>query len=310
MKKIYALAAAAFLGLAANAQDGAPLYYTGDGIPADMPEFTTWAPEAPAQFAYANGVYTLKVNGLFQFKVSTAMGDWDTFNGAALGCGEEGYGDEPGVVKPLVSWGENTLCPWKGDYTIEVAGDLSTIKLTTDTPKPDPTDHVVLFFRGDINGWESGAEWELKYLGNNVYKFECAEGQQILPGEGWKIATDPWDDRYNYGSSEEILFSDAEVTIENEFQCAGSSPNTTLTEEWNGVAYFQIGEPGAPAMFVISNDKELACPWEVGIGIEGVTVENNSVAAYYTIDGVRVANPENGLYIVVKDGKASKVLVK
>ena len=63
-------------------------------------------------------------------------------------------------------------------------------------------------------------------------------------------------------------------------------------------------------MFVISNDKNLSCPWEVNIGVEGVTVENNSAAAYYTIEGVRVANPENGLYIVVKDGKASKVLVK
>lgn len=311
MKKIYALAAAAFLGLAANAQDGAPLYYTGDGIPANLPDFTTWAPEAPAEFEYANGVYTLEVNDLFQLKISTAKGTWEEFNAAALGCGEEGYGDQQGVVKPLVSWGENTLCPWKGNYTIEVAGDLSTIKLTTDTPEPPKTDHVVLYFRGDINGWGSGEEWELQYLGNNVYKFECAEGQQILPGEGWKIATDPWDDRYSYGSSDEILFTLAgEDAIENEFQCAGSSPNTTLSEEWNGVAYFQIGDPGAPAMFVISNDKELKCPWNIGNGIEGVTVENNSVAAYYTIDGVRVANPENGLYIVVKDGKASKVLVK
>lgn len=33
-------------------------------------------------------------------------------------------------------------------------------------------------------------------------------------------------------------------------------------------------------------------------------------AAYYTLQGVRVAEPESGLYIVVKEGRAQKVLVK
>lgn len=33
-------------------------------------------------------------------------------------------------------------------------------------------------------------------------------------------------------------------------------------------------------------------------------------AAYYTLQGVRVAQPEAGLYIVVKDGRAQKVIVK
>lgn len=33
-------------------------------------------------------------------------------------------------------------------------------------------------------------------------------------------------------------------------------------------------------------------------------------AAYYTLQGVKVANPENGIYVKVVDGKASKVVVK
>ena len=61
----------------------------------------------------------------------------------------------------------------------------------------------------------------------------------------------------------------------------------------------------------MSNDKE-ATPdgWDLTSAVESVNVENNAAAAYYTLQGVRVANPENGLFIVVKDGKASKVLVK
>ncbi len=38
--------------------------------------------------------------------------------------------------------------------------------------------------------------------------------------------------------------------------------------------------------------------------------ENDGEAVYYNLNGVRVANPANGLYIKVQGGKASKVLVK
>ena len=79
MKKIYALAAVACMAFAANAQNGAPLYATGEG------DFTggKWAPATPDVFEYANGVYTLKVDNLMQFKISTAAGDWDAFNAGA-----------------------------------------------------------------------------------------------------------------------------------------------------------------------------------------------------------------------------------
>ena len=46
-------------------------------------------------------------------------------------------------------------------------------------------------------------------------------------------------------------------------------------------------------------------------GVEGVAVEAVEVAAeYYNLQGVKVANPESGLYIVVRGGKVSKALVK
>ena len=44
-------------------------------------------------------------------------------------------------------------------------------------------------------------------------------------------------------------------------------------------------------------------------GVEGVTVEEAGEAVYYNLQGVRVANPESGLYIVVKGGKSSKVIL-
>lgn len=45
------------------------------------------------------------------------------------------------------------------------------------------------------------------------------------------------------------------------------------------------------------------------LGIDGIEVENGA-AQYYNMQGVRVANPENGMYIRVQNGKAQKVIIK
>ncbi len=47
-----------------------------------------------------------------------------------------------------------------------------------------------------------------------------------------------------------------------------------------------------------------------GSGIENVEAEAAAPAVYYNLQGVKVANPENGLYIKVQGGNTSKVLVK
>lgn len=45
-------------------------------------------------------------------------------------------------------------------------------------------------------------------------------------------------------------------------------------------------------------------------GVEGVTFDKNVPAEYYTIDGVRVAQPENGIYIVRQGDKVYKMIVR
>ncbi len=45
-------------------------------------------------------------------------------------------------------------------------------------------------------------------------------------------------------------------------------------------------------------------------GVEGVNAADNAPAEYFNLQGVRVANPENGLYIRRQGGKATKVYVK
>ena len=46
------------------------------------------------------------------------------------------------------------------------------------------------------------------------------------------------------------------------------------------------------------------------LGVNAIEAAADSEAEYYTLQGVRVANPETGLYIRFKNGKAEKIIVK
>lgn len=301
MKKIYALAAAAFLGLAANAQDGAPLYITGGSIDDNEPAFANgnWNPVTPDEFTYADGVYKIELKNLTQFKMSTACGDWDTFNAGAIGVPEytKEMLDTPVALEP---WGENIMCPWAGDYTIVVAGDLSTITLSTTTP--EPAGGIQIYLRGDMNAWGAPEEWLFESLDDNVFKFTCAEDQAVLEGETFKIADSTWT-KYNFGAAEGLgaYILDSLLPVTN-----GSNDNMSMEEEWNGVCYFSLSE----SLVFFSNDKDAECPFEVQNAVTNIAADNNETTVYFNLQGVQVANPENGLYIAVKGNKATKVLVK
>lgn len=63
---------------------------------------------------------------------------------------------------------------------------------------------------------------------------------------------------------------------------------------------------GAPGVKGVSTTYSI----DTNTGINGIFVEENAPVEYYNLQGVRVANPENGLYIRRQGNKATKVLVK
>lgn len=307
MKKIYALAAVACMAFAANAQNGAPLYATGEG------DFTggKWVPATPDVFEYANGVYTLKVDNLMQFKISTAAGDWDSFNAGAYDCGEEGYGNEVGVARPLYanSNAENIECPWKGNYTITVAGDLSTVTLNTDTPNPGK---VTLYMMGDMNDWAPADAWKLNDVEghDNMWNLTCSDEMFVKAGDGFKISTDGWA-KYNIGVNREDgidqVFLEVPTGLVNYAENGGPG-NIILGEEWNGIVWLKLESDPAFASIILSNDKTYVPDDEWMSGVKNIAIDNNEAEVYYNLQGVKVAQPESGLYIVVKGGKATKIM--
>lgn len=53
--------------------------------------------------------------------------------------------------------------------------------------------------------------------------------------------------------------------------------------------------------FLLEGDKN--------VSVAGIEAEENAAPVYYNLQGVRVANPESGLFIVVKGSKVSKVIL-
>ncbi len=247
MKKFYAFSAVAMMALAANAQNGAPLYATGDGDFAGG----SWTPEVASEFTYADGNYVLEVTNLSQFKLSTVIGDWATFNEGALTCN---YGEEPGVAVALEPGDSNIMTPWKGDYTITVAGDLSTVTLTTETPAP--TGPKLLYVRGDMNGWGAEEAWAFTQKGENLYQFVFGEGQSIMAGEAFKVADADWGEFNIGGDGENPLLPETDCEVYN----GGNPANMTLTEACDGVLWVIVDYDGAN-YFWYSNDKEAMPEW-------------------------------------------------
>ena len=69
----------------------------------------------------------------------------------------------------------------------------------------------------------------------------------------------------------------------------------------SSIAMSNISETGAT--FRLYNDPDAA-------GVDDIVVDENAPAEYFNLQGVRVANPENGLYIVRQGNKVTKQIIR
>ena len=305
MKKFYAFAAAAVAALSMNAQNGAPLYATG-AAPAFDPQ---WAPSEPTEFVWDGTNYTLELDGLTQFKISTAKDadateNWASFNAGCL-CASYTKADLGNPVALALSDG-NIGTPWKGKYTVTVAGDLSTITMTTDTP--EPTGYINLFARGDMNGWGDGDEadllkWQFETSDGITYWLDVTGDLVINAGDSFKFADKNWD-KYNYSAGEELFPGDADIVFTYNNQ-NNSSMGDTYTD---GTIKVVVNPDNTTDPALVTFYDTVV---EHQTAIESVEIDANAPVEYYTIQGVKVAGELNaGIYIAKQGDKVSKILVK
>ena len=272
IKQLLATAAIAAMALGASAE-------TNLSTRADAPEvnyyavgaFQDWNPENAAVFTYADGVYTLTANAS-AMKISTAKGDWDTFNAATIApAAEEG--------KFEVKADYQFTLEYEATWTVTIDHNNQTIKFTTDDPKPAVTD---IYVRGGMNDWGAVDEWKMTTTDGNLYTLA---GVSISSDVQFKIADSSWGS-VDYGASEPVAPNTAVVLS---FQ----GGNIKLTESVeNATIEFNL------------TDKTL----KVSTGNSVSAIESENAAVYYNLQGVKVANPSEGnVYIVKKGSKVSKV---
>lgn len=151
MKKFLLMFCAAVISLAAHAT----LYVTGGSV-TDAP--AAWNPENPLVVNEANGVYTFKASG--KFKISTAKGNWDTFNGGAM-CLDGDWNKATTTATANLKTGSDDINPPLDgtEITYKVSADFKTIKATLPEGKTfgDKVDYSYAL-HGQITGntaWES-----------------------------------------------------------------------------------------------------------------------------------------------------------
>lgn len=287
MKKLYTLALAAAAALSVNAQ----VYFVGefDGV-------AMWTPETPLEATLnADGNWEITLEKTGGFKMSTAKGDWDTFNAGAFSVNEGNVTEDfVGKFVDVQAWGQNTNMPAQAKWKVEVTPDYKQVRFTQEGEAAAIEAYVTGEF---ADNWGFVELWKMTTVENDkLYTFVC-EGETMLPaGVEFKIATPGWT-LINYSVGlEAIADGEASPAIYN------CDMNMFFAEDFVGTITLDLVNG-------FSKEAELTFT-PAGAGVEGVTVENNAKAVYYNLQGVEVANPEAGLYIVRRGDKVSKILVK
>lgn len=288
MKKLYTLALAAFAALSASAQ----VYFVGEFNGVQM-----WTPDTPLEATLnADGNWEITLEKTGGFKMSTAMGDWDTFNAAAFSVNNGNVTEEfVGSFVDVVAWGENTNMPAQAQWKVEVTPDYKQVRFTQEGEAAAIEAYVVGGM--ETSNWGFVDLWKMTTVEKDKkYTFVC-EGETMLPaGVEFKVAAPGWT-MINYCTDGEAL-ADGEPS-----ECKyNEGANSFFSEDFTGTITLELTNG-------FSQAAELTFT-PAGAGVEDVTVENNAKAVYYNLQGVQVANPEAGLYIVRRGDKVSKILVK
>lgn len=164
----------------------AQLYVTGGNV-TNAPAI--WDPSNPLEVTAVDGEYTFEANG--GFKMSTAKGDWNTFNAAALGL-NSGWTKENGIATSTLKITDVDIAPAETGIAItyKVKEDLSQISAILPT---DPVEHYY-YVTGGFNGWAAtDPAYRMTKTGENTYSYTAVNGLPLgsaATGAGFKITRD------------------------------------------------------------------------------------------------------------------------
>lgn len=290
LRKFLAVLVAAVITLGASAQS---LYIFGS--------FNGWNPGESIEMWNDNGVYTIEdieFGAGGNFGLSTVQSsDWTTVNSNRYGFAEDNAKATEGVAMPIVK-GEGAIqVPGAGVYNIYVNLAAMTVTVKKAGEVVVNTPHKLYAFGTlSIASWDPSKGVELTKDGS---KFS---GKVTLTDSG---------DGYAYFAMSSVQSSDWVIVNANRIAPTAGEVAFGLDEAvefGKGEAAFKTSAIGE--YFInVDYEKMTVTVSNESAGVESIGVEN-APAVYYNLQGVEVANPQNGLYIVKQGNKVSKQLIK
>lgn len=271
-----------------------------------------------------NGSYSFNATiddageGVGYFAFATVLGaDWDTVNsGDRYGAPAENtpiaVGQSADIAYYQVDVNASASQSWMiaaGAYTI--TANLATMKVTVskqgDTPvDPDPTPNPNpnpgtpggLYLVGECTDWATLPAYEFSNVGNNTYTLYL----QSLDGQFKVKDADPDWKGVNLGGDtggEDVPTVDAIVGMNMLWQ--NSSVNLVATN-WTRVLL---------TLTYVKGEESAMLDIQTGVdGINSAEIDSQLPVEYYNLQGVRIYEPTNGLYIRRQGSNVSKVLIK
>lgn len=283
MKKLLLLASVA-VALSASAQDLPDFYLIGD--------CQGWT-LADDNYKFENkgsGIYEWTGESLGTgFKINDGTWSNDAYNiggnGTELALDEEYYCGTGGSSSNIAFDGFTAVvnCTVKLDMT-----DPTTPVITV---SGTPEGAVDWFFTGDFNNWTLDDASKMTMTENGVYEILGVE----LPEAGtFKCVTNGWGKQFGSDDADPVEITPDTLSIAlSEVGGEGGACNFTLT-------------PGNYDITWDLNNETVT--FKLSTGVASVALDNVE-AVYYNLQGVKVNNPKNGIYVKVVGNKANKVVV-
>lgn len=257
---------------------------------------TTWAPVALTEGeagVWTGSFVAGQAAGVFGVKQlnGTVQTSW------IAGDGAQTINAENTTATLTDNGGENIAIEMAAGATYNATLDLNKMTVTIvangEVPPVPVTYPETFYILGEVNGngWAPDAGVAMENKGEGIF---VAEGVQV---DGYFSFTEvlaeagDWSSLQRYGAATD----GAEIALDAPLAFS------------KGDNAFKVFEAGTYDMQVDFATMTVTLLKAGAVGVEAIEVEAGE-AVYYNLCGVRVANPENGIFVKVVDGKATKVV--
>ena len=307
MNKFLSLMACALVGFSASAAVTS-LYVAG-------PSTTTvngvtlgnWDIVNTVEVTVIRGKFTLNCENMDVIAISDkrlSEVDWDEWKTGLWSPAIPITEDNIGTAVPLYGPADaNFIVPWKGDWKLEIAQDLSTVTVTTTTPKPETTYHLV----GDFS-WSPIDKYKFEKETDTVYWLDITE---TLPSTKYIniMRNSSWNE---YWAPTVAPIVAGETAVEWMWKTNHTEDVQAVPDGSNYTGSIRLETPAEITTGCSVQVTFYPTIREHNSGVADALVEEQNVKAeYFNLQGVKILNPQSGqLYIVRRGASVSKEIAK